>query len=184
MRKVERPPFIGRRANLLQLSLLQARTLEEQRPQLVSIVAPAGTGKTRLLEEFLLRLDPADGFQMATVGCLPYGQTLTYWPLRGLLNELLREEISKPGVVSIFTRGGYKLEDSSRLADFVLATLGIEGEKTADREYIFGAWRLLIELLAQQAPVSLSLKTCTGPVRVSLTLWNILSTCIHRPHFC
>ena len=125
-RKVERPPFVGRKQDLLQLALLQARTLEERRPQLISIVAPAGTGKTRLLEEFLQRLDPADGFQVATVRCLPYGQTLTYWPLRGLLSGLLGEEISKSGVVSVFTRGGYRQEDAERLADFVLTTLGIE----------------------------------------------------------
>ena len=98
------------------------------------------------------RLDPADGFQVATVRCLPYGQTLTYWPLRGLLSGLLGEEISKSGVVRAFTKGGNKPEDAARMADFVLATLGIEGERTVDRECIFGAWRLLIEVLAQQAP--------------------------------
>jgi len=52
VRQVSRPPLVGRRQDLLQLAVLQARVLEEQRPQLVSIVAPAGTGKSRLLEEF------------------------------------------------------------------------------------------------------------------------------------
>ncbi len=91
-RLVGRPPLIGRRQDLLQLELLRMRTLEERRPQLVSIVAPAGTGKTRLLEEFLAQLDEADGFQVATARCLPYGQMLTYWTLRGLLTDLLGGE--------------------------------------------------------------------------------------------
>jgi class 3 adenylate cyclase/tetratricopeptide (TPR) repeat protein len=152
VRRVTRPPFVGRRQDLLQLSVLQARVLEERRPQLVSILAPAGTGKTRLLEELLARLDPADRFHVATARCLPYGQTLTYWPLRGLLTDLLGGEIDKPHVTEAFVRGGNTPEDAVRLADFVLTTLGIECEGATDRESIFTAWRLLVESLARQAP--------------------------------
>jgi class 3 adenylate cyclase/tetratricopeptide (TPR) repeat protein len=151
-RQADRPPLVGRRQDLLQLSVLQARVIEEQRPQLVSIVAPVGTGKTRLLEEFLGRLDPADGFQVATARCLPYGQTLTYWPLRDLLSELLGGEIDKSRVIDAFVKGGHTSQDAARLADLVLATLGVEREGTADRESIFGAWRLLIEALARRSP--------------------------------
>src|SRR5262249_55057510 len=53
LRKVEQPPLVGRLPDLHQLELLRERTLEERQPRLVSIMAPAGTGKTRLLEEFL-----------------------------------------------------------------------------------------------------------------------------------
>ena len=153
-REVERPLLVGRKQDLLQLEVLRERTLEEERPQIVSIVAPAGTGKTRLLEEFLNRLDDGEGFQLATARCLPYGQTLTYWPLQGLLRELLGEEVTKERVVTCLTRGGYKADDAARLADYVLATLGIEGEGTGstDRELIFNAWRLLIEALSKEAP--------------------------------
>ncbi len=172
-RSVERPPLVGRRRDLLQLSLLQARALEERSPQLVSILAPAGTGKTRLLEEFLAQLDPADGFRVATARCLPYGQTLTYWPLRGLLAGLLGADVERQPVVDVFLHAGYSPEDAARLADLVLATLGMESkdgkderdgrdgkesaeskdsEGAGDRERIFSAWRLLIEAMAQQAP--------------------------------
>src|SRR6266699_2041663 len=151
-RLIGRPPLIGRRQDLLQLHLLRMRTLEERRPQLVSIVAPAGTGKTRLLEEFLAQLDAADGFQVATARCLPYGQTLTYWPLRGLLTDLLGGEIGKPLVADAFVRGGQAAEDPTRLADLGLATLGIEREGAIDRESIFAAWRLLVEILVHQTP--------------------------------
>lgn len=152
MREVGRPPLVGRKSDLLQLELLRARVLEEQRPQLVSILAPAGTGKTRLLEEFLARLDPSDGFKIATARCLPYGQTLTYWPLRGLLSELLGDEIGKPQIVDAFVRGGHTTEDAGRLADQVLATLGIDCDEAMDRESIFITWRLLIEACGRSAP--------------------------------
>src|SRR5256886_14669087 len=51
-----RTPLIGRDADLQQLELVARRALHEQRPFLVSIIAPAGVGKTRLVEAFLVRL--------------------------------------------------------------------------------------------------------------------------------
>ncbi|HEV2583074.1 MAG TPA: adenylate/guanylate cyclase domain-containing protein [Ktedonobacteraceae bacterium] len=152
LRQVERPALVGRQPDLRQLELLGERALMERRPQLVSIVAPAGTGKTRLLEEFLAHLELAEGFQVAVARCPPYGQTLIYWPLRGLLSGLLGEASGKPPVVEAFVRGGQTLEDASRLADLVLTTLGVEQEEVADRESIFAAWRLLLESLALKAP--------------------------------
>jgi class 3 adenylate cyclase len=151
-RLVGRPPLVGRRRELAQLDLLRVAVLEERRPQLVSIVAPAGTGKTRLLEEFIARLDPAGGFQVATARCLPYGDHLTYWPLRGLLEGLLGGAFSRERLAETFTRAGHTAEDAARLADLVLATLGIERDGQSDRTSIFGAWRLLIEASARQAP--------------------------------
>ncbi len=153
-REVERPPLVGRKQDLLQLEVLCERTLEEERPQLVSIIAPAGTGKTRLLEEFLARLDPEADWRSATARCLPYGQTLTYWPLQGLLYELLGEEVTREGVLGCFTHNGYTLNEATRLTEHILATLGLEGESTGntERELIFNAWRLLIESLASTKP--------------------------------
>jgi len=157
VRHVGRPPLVGRRPDLLQLQLLWERAVEERRPQLVSIVAPAGTGKTRLLEEFLARLEVAGGFHVATARCLPYGHTLTYWPLRGLLAGLLGSELAHPEVTkqqlgAAFARGGHTPVDAARLAELVLTTLGVEREGVSERESIFLAWRLLVAVCAKQAP--------------------------------
>jgi class 3 adenylate cyclase len=158
-RELERPALVDRKNDLTQLALLRDRALGERRPQLVSIVAPAGTGKTRLLEEFLARLNPKDGFRMATARCAPYGQTLSYWPLRGLLEDLLGEAFTALSVARAITEGGLSAEDAQRLGGLVLATLGIEGEgegtggtQVIERDLIFSAWRLLVEALALQAP--------------------------------
>jgi class 3 adenylate cyclase/tetratricopeptide (TPR) repeat protein len=131
-RQMERPPFVGRRQDLLQLDLLKERTLEEGRPQLALVVAPAGTGKSRLLETFLDRLNPSEGFQVAFARCLPYGQTLTYWPLRGLLSELLGSEPTRESVQAIFLQRGYQREDAARLAELVLTTQGVEEKSQPD----------------------------------------------------
>src|SRR5581483_5827694 len=57
-------------------------------------------------------------------------------------------------VAGIFRQGGYTQEDAARLTDFALTALNIESESEGivERECIFMAWRLLIEVLAQQAP--------------------------------
>jgi predicted ATPase len=140
---------------LAQLGLLRDAVPEERHPQLVSIVAPAGTGKTRLLEEFLAGLNPTQGWQVATARCLPYGQSLTYWPLRGLLDALLGERFSVERVRDAFTAGGHAEADAVRLAEYLLAALGIEPEEPIQRESIFNAWRLFIEGLARQTPLIL-----------------------------
>ncbi|MGH2512020.1 MAG: adenylate/guanylate cyclase domain-containing protein, partial [Candidatus Limnocylindrales bacterium] len=76
-------PMIGRDTDLLQLELVARRVFTERRPFLVSIVAPAGTGKTRLVEALLERLPEINrGGTVAIAQCLPYGQRLSYWPLR------------------------------------------------------------------------------------------------------
>src|SRR2546421_181922 len=81
-----RMPLIGRTADLQQLELVARRALHERRPFLASIIAPAGVGKTRLLEEFLERLPSIEPrATVAIAQCMPYGQRLTYWPLRGVL---------------------------------------------------------------------------------------------------
>jgi class 3 adenylate cyclase len=156
-RVLSRPPLVGRRRELAQLDLLCDAALEERHPQLVSIVAPAGTGKTRLLEEFLAGLDPAEGWQVATARCLPYGQSLTYWPLRGLLDELLGASFSPELVREAYVAGGQTSEDAVRLAGLLLASLGVDvrgeaAEWQLERESTFNAWRLLVEALARQAP--------------------------------
>lgn len=150
-RQVQRPPLVGRKRELAQIALLQAWALEEHWPQLMSIVAPAGTGKTRLLEAFLERLDPAEGWRIATGRCLPYGQSLAYWPLRGLLEGLIGE-IDRDRVAAVFTRGGQSPEDTARLSGLVLAPLGMESEMVTERESIVNAWRLLIDTLAKEVP--------------------------------
>jgi class 3 adenylate cyclase len=154
-RQVGRPPLIGRKRELQQLALLRESALEERRPQLASVLAPAGTGKTRLLEEFVARLDPAEGWQVATARCLPYGQSLTYWPLRGLLEGLLGDpatHFTVARVAALLTQDDRPPEEARELAAAILAPLGIEMEGAVERDLIFHAWRVLAEALARQAP--------------------------------
>jgi len=71
-------PFVGRDAELRLLGEMRQRVATTGRPHLVTVFADAGMGKSRLAGEFLAGLgaEPA-----ARVTCLPYGRSITYWPL-------------------------------------------------------------------------------------------------------
>ena len=77
---LSRFPLIGRDDDLAQLELVARRAFGDRRPFLVSLIAPAGAGKTRLVEEFLHRL-PAlspgrDGGDRAVPPLRPAGHLL------------------------------------------------------------------------------------------------------------
>jgi class 3 adenylate cyclase len=151
-----RVPIVGREADLAQLDLVARRTFAERRPFLVSIVAPAGVGKSRLLEEFLDRLDAE--VRVATAQCLPYGQRLTYWPMRAILLSIvgLGEESTpddiREALVQWLADAGEP--DAERTAELLAATIGAS-EIEGDRLALFAAWRRLVELAAERRPLVL-----------------------------
>ena len=155
-RRAPRAPFVGRDPDLAQLQVVAQRAFNERRPQLVTIAAPAGTGKSRLVEEFVQRLDRRD-LSVAIAQCLPYGAAVTFLPLRGLVRGLLKidrdADISSP-LREVFARASYGETDVRRLSSLISVTLGDGSEsEPADRDEIFGAWRLLIEAIATRGPL-------------------------------
>jgi class 3 adenylate cyclase len=148
--------LVGRDADIDQLELVARRTFEERRPFLVSIVAPAGVGKSRLLEEFLDRLDP--DARVALAQCLPYGQRLTYWPMRAILLSIvgLGEDATPEQIrtsVAAWLRDAGE-PDADRAAELLAATIGAS-EVEGDRVALFSAWRRLVEVAAERAPLVL-----------------------------
>ena len=73
-----RAPLVGREAELELLENTYSRSLRDRRAHLFTIYGEAGVGKSRLTREFL------DGVERASVlmgRALPYGESVTYWPL-------------------------------------------------------------------------------------------------------
>ncbi len=149
--------LVGRQADLDQLALVSRRAFDERRPFLVSVVAPAGVGKTRLLEEFLDGLAPTT--RVATAQCLPYGQRLTYWPMRSILLSIVElTEGAAPGEVrsALVTWLRERSEpDPERTAELLVATVGGSEVEGGDRGALFNAWRRFVELAAERAPLVL-----------------------------
>ena len=78
-------PLVGREDELGQLEALFRRVTEAGACELVTVVGPAGTGKSRLTAELLSRV--AREASALTGGCLPYGDGITFWPVAEVLRE-------------------------------------------------------------------------------------------------
>ena len=84
--ETERSLFVGRERELALLGEAFRRTVAERELHLVTLLGPAGIGKSRLAAEFCDSLEAQA--QVARARCLSYGQALTYWPLVDVLREL------------------------------------------------------------------------------------------------
>jgi class 3 adenylate cyclase/tetratricopeptide (TPR) repeat protein len=71
--------LIGREAELDELAAFCEELLAEGSPGLATIVGSPGVGKSRLLLEFLHRLE--EQFTVHRGKCLSYGEGITYWPI-------------------------------------------------------------------------------------------------------
>src|SRR6202790_233633 len=151
-------PLVGRENDLAQLQLVARRAIGERRPSMVSVIAPAGTGKTRLVEEFLDWLPSlAPNAVVATAQCLPYGQQLTYWPMRQVLFTLTgaSDEATPAQVreaIAAWLRG-LGVEEVERDTRLLAATIGEAGTEGVDKDLLFPAWRSALEAAARRAPV-------------------------------
>ncbi|MEO8745811.1 MAG: adenylate/guanylate cyclase domain-containing protein [Candidatus Dormiibacterota bacterium] len=153
-----RLPLVGRENDLAQLQLVARRAVGEKRPSMVSVIAPAGTGKTRLVEEFLDWLPSlAPNAVVATAQCLPYGQQLTYWPMRQVLFTLTgHSEDVMPGhlheELTTWLKG-LGVADAEHDARLLAATVGEMGVEGADKDHLFAAWRTALEAVSRRAPL-------------------------------
>ncbi|MBX5456674.1 MAG: AAA family ATPase [Thermogemmatispora sp.] len=159
----ELPPFVGRQRDLEQLQLLLDRACEEQRPYYLSLIGPAGSGKTRLLEAFLESLASRSGLRVVRASCPPYGQRSAVQPLRELLSGLIAcqmacqtepvPEIDRESLQQLFRESGYGQEEAVRLAGLILQSLGLAPGSSLPPESISGAWRQLLECSARRSPL-------------------------------
>jgi class 3 adenylate cyclase/tetratricopeptide (TPR) repeat protein len=153
-------PLVGRETDLAQIQLVARRAITEKRPSMVSLIAPAGVGKTRLVEEFLGWLPSlAPDAVIATAQCLPYGQQLTYWPMRQVIFALTgTSEDTPPAQVRDAIGLWLKevgVENVDRDAKLLATTIGEGGTENVDKDLLFAAWRGALEATARRHPVVL-----------------------------
>jgi class 3 adenylate cyclase/tetratricopeptide (TPR) repeat protein len=151
-------PLVGRETDLAQLQLVARRAVSERRASMVSVIAPAGTGKTRLVEEFVQWLpNLAPDAVVATAQCLPYGQQLTYWPMRQVVFTLSgTNEDTPPAQVREAITAWLKevgVEESEKDGRLLAATIGEAGTEGVDKDLLFAAWRSALEATARRHPL-------------------------------
>jgi class 3 adenylate cyclase/tetratricopeptide (TPR) repeat protein len=135
-------PLVGRRAELDRLLAAFATAVDERRPHLVTVLGAAGIGKSRLAAELFSRLR---GEATILVGrCLPYGDGITFWPLRQIVRTLGGED----GVRAAVAASPEADLIAHRLRAAVAAT-----DEGGGSEETFWAVRKLFEELARERPV-------------------------------
>jgi len=77
-------PAVGREKELTALEEAWQEVTTERQARLVTVIGDAGVGKTRLVREIMDRLS-LRGAHIVSGRCLPYGDGITFWPLRGMV---------------------------------------------------------------------------------------------------
>jgi class 3 adenylate cyclase len=151
-------PFVGRDEELRQLKDLFHAAARERKPRLVSVIGPAGIGKTRLAWEFLKYVDGLVDLAWWHAGRSPaYGDGISFWALgemvraRAGLIESDDEATSRSKVAAAVQQHVPDPDERAWIESALLALLGLGGS-TGSPE-LFAAWRTFFERLATSAPV-------------------------------
>ncbi len=152
-------PFVGRDEELRLLKDLFHATGREGRARLVSVIGPAGIGKTRLAWEFLKYVDGLVDAVWWHDGRSPaYGDGITFRALgemirgRSGLREADDEATTRSKVAEAVAEHVADDDERRWIEPALLALLGIGSSATRPEE-MFGAWRTFFERLATTAPV-------------------------------
>jgi class 3 adenylate cyclase/tetratricopeptide (TPR) repeat protein len=152
-------PFAGRERELRLIKDLFHASADDGRAHLVSVTGIAGIGKSRLVWEFFKYFD---GLPQVTYWhrgrCLAYGEGVTYWALADMVRMRARiaedEEPASALAKLRATLDEHVLDaEERRFVEPKLAhLLGLEQQASAERQELFGAWRLFFERLAETYP--------------------------------
>ena len=128
--------FVGRERELATLRAAFAQSRDERACRLVSVIGPAGIGKSRLAHELGAGLDA----KVVTGGCPSYGEDVTYRPLAEIVADLGgRDRVEE-------------LLGEGTAAEAVLAAAGLS-DGQAQPEETFWAVRRLLEGAAAERPL-------------------------------
>jgi class 3 adenylate cyclase/tetratricopeptide (TPR) repeat protein len=78
-------PLVGRESELGRLEEAFNQAVASNSSRLVTVMGPAGVGKSRLTREFLPRL--GEETRVVVGRCLPYGEGITFWPIAEMLRS-------------------------------------------------------------------------------------------------
>jgi len=135
-------PLVGRDLELAQLQQAFERAVREGRSQLVTVFGVAGIGKTKLAAELGACLQGRA--RVLTGHCLSYGEAITYWPIREIVEHGLRGRSLRDVL-------GAGEELAARRIESALGA----GTTGAIRDETFWAVRKLVEALGSRDPLVL-----------------------------
>jgi class 3 adenylate cyclase/tetratricopeptide (TPR) repeat protein len=154
-------PFVGRDDELRMFKELFHATGRERRARLVSVIGPAGIGKTRLAWEFSKYTDGVVDTTYWHAGRSPaYGEGISFWALGEMVRRRagLREADDPPTTRAKITETVLRWipdpEERRWIEPALLVLLGAE-TATGGTEQLFWAWRTFFERIAAEGTVTL-----------------------------
>jgi class 3 adenylate cyclase len=145
-------PLVGRERELALLQQTLERVAGDGASHLLTILGPAGAGKSRLARELVDNI----GEQATTLigRCLPYGEGITFWPVMEIVKRAaavgptLAPEESRQRIAAVVAPD----PDAEKVAERLSSLLGL-GSNGAGTDEIFWSVRKLLEALAREHPV-------------------------------
>jgi class 3 adenylate cyclase len=169
--------FAGRDEELAQLQEAYAHAARDGQPHLVTIAGDAGVGKSRLVRELWQWLGEQPEAPLRRAGrCLPYGNGITYWPIR----EVLQEQLGL---------GGAEPPDAVRRALGERAILGLalgvdvagDLHPLAARDRLRDAWVSFLDDLVAERPLALLIEDVHWAEPPLLELLERTARDVHGP---
>ncbi|HEU4397773.1 MAG TPA: adenylate/guanylate cyclase domain-containing protein [Actinomycetota bacterium] len=188
-RRLDRP-MVGRERERTLLRLAASSAAQHRACHLVTVLGPAGVGKTRLVAELLAELEGSA--RVLSGRCLPYGEGITFWPVAEVVRQAAgMAETDQPAEARAKLRA--LLEDgpeAGAVADRIAQLLGLEDTAGPVSD---AAWavRKLLEALARERLLVLVLddlhwaEPTLLDVVEQITHWSrdapIMLLCVARP---
>ncbi|MDQ1636395.1 MAG: hypothetical protein QOJ32_3204, partial [Frankiaceae bacterium] len=180
-RRREDVALIGREQENRIMDEALARMLSTRHSHQITVLGPAGIGKSRLVSEFLTRV--GDRAAVARGRCLSYGQGITYWPLVQVLRDALHlsgtesPEVTRNALNQALARA----PDRDEVAGPLITLLG-KADLLSGTEQTTWCVRRLLEELAAQRPLVLSVDDLHWAEPTLLELLNrVRDTVSHLP---
>jgi class 3 adenylate cyclase/tetratricopeptide (TPR) repeat protein len=144
-------PMVGRAADLERLERAMDGVVREQACTLLTVIGPAGVGKSRLVREFLKRAE--DRSRILRGRCLPYGEGITYWPLAEMVRQAagISLDARESARVKLQVLVG-DADDAAIVGERIAQAIGLSSAGGEGGE-IFWAVRKLFETLATSRPL-------------------------------
>ena len=166
-------PYVGRRNELERLRGVLDRAVQKRRAALVTVIGEAGVGKSRLAREFARSVEPAA--RVVTGHCPPYGDGITFWPLREILQQLSHGSPLE-GLTELLADD----PDPRSTAAVVASGVGLVDQPT-DPSRLFGALRRWLEAMARRNPLVIIIEDLHWAQPTLLDLLENLPRLVRQP---
>lgn len=165
---------VGRTDELDELHAAFDRSVHEQRAVLVTVMGEAGVGKSRLARAFAAAV--AGEARVVTGHCRAYGEGITFWPLREIVQDLVGEA-GPEGLAHLMGRE----PDGASHAEQIAAATGLSAEPMRRPGDLFVAVRRLFEQAARDGPLVVVVEDVHWAQPTLLDLVEYLAETVRAP---